>query len=271
MNIGIAVYRQMKNIIMKPMGKIIAIGGGEIGRPGRPIETTEIDKEIVRISKKARPRLLFLPTASNDSEGYVKTVKKHFGDDLGCRVSALYLIKSPPSYKEIEERILAADIIYVGGGNTEAMLKIWRKTGTEKALQKAYEKGVVLSGLSAGAVCWFSHGVSDSKKFTNPNAGFTKITGMGLISALYCPHYDVEKDRKPALKKMMKKISGAAVAIDNCCALEIIDDKYRVISSKPSANAYKAYWSSGKFYEELIEKTNRFTSLAELLSQKRKG
>jgi len=253
------------------MGKIIAIGGGEIGRPGYPIETMEIDKEIVRISKKARPRFLFLPTASNDSEKYVKTVKKHFGNDLGCKVSALYLVKSPPPYEEIEERIFAADIVYVGGGDTEAMLEIWRKTGTDKALRKAYKKGVVLSGVSAGAICWFSHGISDSKKFTNLNAGFTKIAGMGLINALYCPHYDVEKDRKPALKEMMKKISGAAIAVDNCCALEIIDGKYRIISSKPPANAYKVYWSGGKFYEELIEKTNRFASLAELLSQKRKG
>ena len=77
---------------------------------------------------------------------------------------------------------------------------------------------------------------------------------MGLINALHCPHYDFEKDRKTDLKKMMKKTSGVAIALDNCCAVEIIDNKYRIISSKPSANAYKVYWKGDKYYEEIIKK-----------------
>ncbi len=74
------------------MGKIVAIGGGEIGRPGYPVETTVIDNEIIRQTGKTNPHLLFIPTASSDSTSYYEVVKKHFGDDLGCFTDVLYLI-----------------------------------------------------------------------------------------------------------------------------------------------------------------------------------
>ena len=75
------------------MGKIIAIGGGEIGRPGYPATTTKIDKKIIRLSGKKSPKLLFIPTASLDSEGYIKSVEKHFSKKLGCKIDSLCLIK----------------------------------------------------------------------------------------------------------------------------------------------------------------------------------
>src|SRR3989338_3503001 len=141
------------------MGKIIAIGGGEIGRPGYPVETTKIDREIIRLTGKKSPKLLFLPTASSDDSGYAKVVEKHFGKRLGCRVDVLYLIGTKTAAREIEKRVLQSDIIYVGGGNTLKMLKIWRKRGVDRALEKAYKKGIVLSGVSAGSICWFDSGI----------------------------------------------------------------------------------------------------------------
>ena len=248
------------------MKKIVAIGGGEIGRPGYPVETTKIDKEIIRRTGKRHPKLLFIPTASSDSESYFEVVKKHFGKRLGCQTDVLYLIKKRLTNKEIKKEIFQSDIIYVGGGNTLKMMKIWRKTGVDKILKEAYQKGVVLSGVSAGAICWFRRGLSDSRRFANPKANLIKVSGLGLINALHCPHYD-SKERKTALKKMMKKISGAAIAVDNCCAMEIIDGKYRVISSKPSANAYKVYWKASKYYEEKIKKEKEWRSLKELLKK----
>src|SRR3989338_5960150 len=105
-------------IYKKENMKIVAIGGGEIGRPGYPVETTKIDKEIIALTGKTNPRLLFIPTASSDSELYYETVKKHFGKTLGCKTDVLYLINKDLSKKEIEQTIFGADIIYVGGGNT---------------------------------------------------------------------------------------------------------------------------------------------------------
>lgn len=247
------------------MKKIVAIGGGEIGRPGHPIETTKIDKEIIRLTGKKNPKLLFIPTASSDSESYYKIVKKYFSDKLGCKTDVLYLIKEKQSKEEIKKKILESNIIYVGGGDTLKMMKVWKEKGIDKILKEAYKKGIVLSGLSAGSICWFKWGNSDSRKFTSPKANLIKISGLGLINALHCPHYNFEKDRKGDLKKMMKKTSGVAIAIDNCCAIEIIDDEYRIISSRSSANAYKVYWKAGKYYREIIKKEEEFKLLSDLL------
>lgn len=247
--------------------KIITIGGGEIGRPGFPVETTTIDKEIIKLTGKINPKLLFIPTASSDSEGYYKTVEKHFGKKLKCKVDVLYLLKEKLSKKEIEDKILKSDIIYVGGGNTLKMMKVWKKTEVDKLLIEAYKKGIIMSGLSAGSICWFKYGNSDSKKFTDPNADLIRVKGLGIINALHCPHYNIEAYREPDLKKMMKKTAGVAIAMDNCCALEVIDDEYRVITSKSTANAYKVYWKAGKYYKDIVKKEKKFKPLKELLAK----
>ncbi len=247
------------------MGKIIAIGGGEIGRPGYPATTTKIDKEIIRLSGKKRPKFLFIPTASLDSEGYIKSVKKHFGKRLGCKVDSLCLIKEKLSAKKISKKILNSDIVYVGGGNTLRMMNVWRKFKVDKILKKAYENGIVMSGLSAGSICWFKGGNSDSRKFKNKKAKLIKVKGLGFINALCCPHYDVEKGREASLKKMMKKNTGVAIAIDNCAALEVVNKQYRVIRTKKTANVYKVYWRDGKYYKELVSVKKNLESLSELL------
>lgn len=242
--------------------KIIAIGGGDI----KTYQTLEIDKEIVTLSGKKNPNFIFMPTASSDNENYVAAIKKHF-EDLGCIVNALYLMKEKPDLSIIEQKILAADIIYVGGGNTLKMMRLWRKLGVDKLLDQARKKGAVLCGVSAGSICWFNYGNSDSRKFRNPNADYIKVTGLGFIDAFHCPHYDTEADRKASLKKMMKKVSGIALAIDDCAALEIVDTKFRIISSSASANAYKIYWKQNIFYEEVIEKTKEYKELKNLLKK----
>lgn len=231
------------------MKKIIAIGGGEIGRR----ETAEIDRQIIKLSGKKRPKFLFMPTASLDNGGYIRTVNDYFGKRLGCLVDVLYLVNRKVSRREIKDKILKADIIYVGGGNTLKMMIIWRRLGVDKFLKEAYKKGIVLSGLSAGAACWFKYCLSDSRKFSNRNAPYIKVKGLGFINGLVCPHYDSEPDRKSALKKMMEKEKMFAVALDDCAALEAIDNKFRILTSKKKANGYKVYWRAGKYYEEKMK------------------
>src|SRR3989338_40723 len=232
--------------------KIVAIGGGEIGRPGFPIETEKIDRRIIRLSGKIHPRLLFIPTASSDSEGYVRVIKNYFGKRLGCSVSTLFLLRKKISRAEIRRQITRTDIVYVGGGNTLAMMTRWRKFGVDVLLRKAAQQGIVLAGVSAGAVCWFRQANSDSRKFNNPHAGYIKVRGIGLIPALCCPHYNVERGRQAALKKMMKKTPGVAIALDNCAALEVVDGTYRIITSKPEASGYKVFWKKGKLHAQKI-------------------
>jgi dipeptidase E len=248
--------------------KIVAIGGGEIGRPGTPVETTKIDRGMIELTGKKNPRLLFIPTASSDSESYYEIVKKHFGKRLGCRTDVLWLLREKPSGRSIDRKIMSADIVYVGGGNTQKMLRTWKQSGVDKILKKAYTRGIVLSGLSAGSICWFRGGISDSGRFTDPDADLIKIKGLGFINALHSPHYDVEKDRRLGLKRIMKKSPGVAIAIDNCCAVEFVGDTYRVIASKPKAKAYKVYWENGTYHEEVIPKDKDFKPLRELLTKR---
>lgn len=156
--------------------KIIAIGGGEIGTKGYQIETALIDKEIINLTNKEHPNLLFLPTASNDSQIYVDAARKHFGQKLGCKVDYLFLIKQKPTRSQIIKKINKADIIYVGGGSTLRLMQVLRRNQVDRLLREAYERGKVMSGLSAGAICWFRYGLSDSRLFQKgSNKSFMRV------------------------------------------------------------------------------------------------
>lgn len=251
------------------MGKIIAIGGGEIGRPKEdggfyPIETSDIDREILNLTDKKNPSLLFLPTASHDSTGYFEVVKKHFTKIGFGSVDALYLSDKTLSQEHIEKTILSHDAIYVGGGDTLYMMTLWRRLGVDRMLKEALDRDIVLAGLSAGSICWFMGGNSDSRKFSSGSNQLIKVTGLGFIDALHCPHYDTEPFRQEDLKRMMKSTSKVAIALDNCIALEVIGDTYRIIQSKPSAKARKAYWKRGEYIVQEIEPSDRFKDIREL-------
>lgn len=246
------------------MAKIIAIGGGQKLKSGFSVKVPAVDREIINLSNKASPRFLFIPTASSDAEGYIKDIKNYFGKILKCNVDVLCLYDKP-SNKEIRSKISSADIVYVGGGNTLKMMKFWRKSGIDELLKKAAREGTVLSGVSAGGICWFRYGNSDSRRFNNPKADLIKVKGLDIIPILFCPHYDTEKDRRADLKKMMKKNTGVAIAVDNCCAIEIIDDAYRIITSRSNANAYKVYWKRNKYHEKKLEKSKNYKKLEELI------
>jgi dipeptidase E len=240
------------------MLKIVAIGGGSIGFGAAKPEVTPISREIIRLSAKKKPRLLFIPTASSDDKGYIRSVKSHFGNFLKCEVEVLCLWDKDASRSEAARKIRWADVLYVGGGNTLKMIDRWKRFGVDRALKEAGKRGKVLCGPSAGAICWFRQGNSDSRKYKNPKAKLIKVTGLEFIDALGCPHYDGEKDRKPELKEMMKKTPGVALAMDNCAALEVVGNKARAVTSKPQAGVYRVYWKAGKYYEEKLPKGKWF-------------
>ena len=144
------------------MATIVAIGGGEIGRPGYLLETLEIDRKILEYSGKGSPRLCFLPTATHDSEVYIAAIEKLYGQMLGCTVRNLQLTKQEYEYEELLDVVMLSDIIYVGGGNTKFMIEDWNRLSLDRILLSAIDNDVVLAGLSAGAMCWFDYGASDS-------------------------------------------------------------------------------------------------------------
>ncbi len=246
---------------------IIAIGGGKIMVPkNREPQTSLIDKAIVQQVKRKSPKVLFIPTASEDNAEYCEAFRHQYEKRLGCSVQALLLYRDRPSNRKIQMLIAGSDIIYVGGGNTLRMMKLWRALGVDKCLDKARKRGAVLCGLSAGAICWFRQGNSDSRKFKDgKNKTLIKVTGLNYADLLMCPHYDVEKHRQPSLKAMMKKTQGVAIGLENCAALHIKDDQYRILASKRNKKAYLIYWYRGKYVKQALTPSDNFQSIIELI------
>lgn len=244
--------------------KIIAIGGGENGREGYPYETKEIDEEIVRQTELTNPNFLFIGLASGKSEESYFNVMKNIYSKLNCNTDILRLSEIY-NRKIIKDKIEKADIIYVGGGNTLRLGMLFRKYGIDELLKKAYRKGTVMSGISAGGICWCDFGNSDSRRFTSNSKQLIRVKGLGFIKILFCPHYNVEKDRQEDLKRMMKNTFRIpAIALENGVALEVIDDTYRLIQSIPNTHAYKCYWSRGEYIKKEIKISKTFKPINEL-------
>lgn len=216
---------------------IVAIGGGEIAKN----ETYEIDKFIVASAQKEKPNFLFVPTASNDAESYVHTINALY-ESLGCRTDTLYLCHNDVDIDAVNAKIERADIIYVGGGNTAYMMEVWKKYCVDTALLRAYNSGKILSGLSAGSICWFIAGHSDSEfidEIENPKHKWVK--GLGIIPYLHCPHYD-EPERAGFDAFYSGQITDA-IAIENQVAVVWANGEFHLIKSNPTKNAYRMSWS----------------------------
>jgi len=202
------------------MKQIIAIGGGGFGRnPNQRI----IEKYIIDQSSESRPNVLFIPTASAEDKSYTVNFYSCF-NGLDCNPSHLNLFQRTP---RIEGLINKADIIYVGGGNTKSMLAVWKEWKLDKLLFKAYNKGTVLAGVSAGAICWFDTGITDSWA-----SNLNYIDCLGILPGSCCPHYDSEKDRRPSVHKFIENEKIKSVyAIEDGAAIHFKDDApYKNIS-----------------------------------------
>jgi len=149
--------------------------------------------------------------------------------------------------------VLSSDIIYVGGGDTIKMLEIWGNHSVDSYLKEAYEKGVVLSGLSAGSICWFKYGHSDSDSFRNSHGwwDYVRAEGLGLIDAIHCPHYNEEG--RDGFDEMMKTQSVEGVALENNCALVVKNDNFSIIRSDKEAKAYRFINKNGIVSKKIIE------------------
>ena len=207
---------------------IIAIGGGGFGaNPGQGI----IEEYILRQTKKKNPKICFIPTATGDNEAYKVNYYSTF-TNLDCCPSHLDFFKRTP---DLNELILNQDAIFVGGGNTKSMLAVWREWGLDKILKKAYLNGTVMSGVSAGAICWFQNGITDSWA-----SNLKMMPCLNFIKGACCPHYDEEPERKPAVKNFLlrNKIKNV-YAVDGGAALHIKDEKiFKSVIFKKNKSSY---------------------------------
>tara|TARA_B100002019_G_scaffold209001_1_gene181639 strand:- start:1007 stop:1708 length:702 start_codon:yes stop_codon:yes gene_type:complete len=207
---------------------IIAIGGGGFGaNPGQGI----IEKYILKQTKKKNPKICFIPTATGDNEAYKVNYYSTF-TNLDCCPSHLDFFKRTP---DLNDLILNQDAIFVGGGNTKSMLAVWREWGLDKILKKAYLNGTVMSGVSAGAICWFQNGITDSWA-----SNLKMMPCLNFIKGTCCPHYDEEPERKPAVKNFLLRNKVKNVyAVDGGAALHIKDEKiFKSIIFKKNKSSY---------------------------------
>ncbi len=224
--------------------QIIAMGGG--GFSMEP-DNLALDEYILEQTNKPHPSVCFLPTASGDSPEYVVKFYASF-TKLDCQPTHLSLFRLPTA--DLSELLLAQDVIYVGGGNTRSMLALWRGWGLNRILRKALENGVVLAGISAGAICWFEQGVTDSVP-----GELSVLPGLGFLPGSCCPHYHSEEDRRPAYHRM---IVASAIkpgfALDDGAAVHFIDGELsRVVRSRPEANGYRVDSVAGEVREQPLE------------------
>lgn len=204
-------------------------GGGFSDEPENPL----LDDFVLSLTGKPKPRVCFVPTASGDSEGYVKLFYDAF---LGERAEASHLALFRRTVPDLRAFLLSQDVVYVGGGNTISMLAVWRAHGLDLVLREAWEAGVVLCGLSAGGLCWFEGGDTDSL-----GAGVSALNdGLGLLPGSFCPHYDTEPERRPSYRRFIAEGLAPGFAADDGVGLHFVGTALReAIGSRPSARAYR--------------------------------
>lgn len=228
------------------LGHIVAMGGGGFSmEPDNPL----LDDFALSLSHRHPARVCFIPTASSDSATYIVKFYRAFSGR--CIPTDLTLFDSPAlARRPARSSDLAAfladqDVIYVGGGSTAHLLALWRVHGLDVLLREAWLNGAVLSGVSAGMICWFRGGITDS---------FGELErlndGLGLIDATACPHYDGEQERRPAYHRAVTDGLPSGYAADDGAALHFCGSELvEVVGSRPEAGAYRVDLSEGRVIE----------------------
>jgi dipeptidase E len=224
--------------------QIVTMGGGGFSmEPENPL----LDDYVLPLARSPRPRVCFLPTASGDSEGYCFRFYESFSR-RDCVPGHLSLFVRKPG--DLREFVLEQDVIYVGGGNTVNLLAVWRAHGLDQILREALGHGTVLCGLSAGAICWFEAGVTDS--FGPTLAAINN--GLGFLPGSVCPHYDGQATRRPAYQKFVTEGLPPGYGVDDGCALHFKGGQIkRIIASRPQAQAYRVELVNGKLVETAMK------------------
>ena len=222
------------------MKQIIAMGGGGFLMDESPL----LDDFILSCAKGRDSRVCFVATASGDSDRMLVS----FYTALGPRCQASHLPLFRCSEADLAAQLLRQDVVYVGGGNTANMLAIWRLHGVDVALARAYDAGVVLCGVSAGGLCWFESGVTDS---FGPLAAIDGA--LGLLPGSFCPHYDGDARRRPTYQRLVSEGMASGFAGDDGAALHFVDGALtKVVTSRPDAQAYRVVRRGDHVHEERL-------------------
>ena len=222
---------------------ILAMGGGAL--PAE-LDNLRLVRYFLAQTRRKRPRVAFIGAAGGDAEAGRLRFYAGFSQ-FDCRPTHLPLFARTP--RDLESFVLEQDAIFVGGGNTRSMLALWRDWELDRILRIAWERGVVLGGGSAGSICWFEYGVTDS--IAGP---LTALPCLGFLPGANCPHYDSERERRPTFRALVA--SGAipdGVAADDGVALHYINGRLaRVVSSRARARGYRVTRSRARAIERRL-------------------
>ena len=228
------------------MGHVIAMGGGGFSMDG---ENTLLDDFILSLSPRQPAKVCFVPTASADSATYLVRFYRAFSgraipSDLTIFDPAV-VPRRPQSSSDLASYVSEQDIIYVGGGNTANLLAIWRAHGLDRVLREAWMQGKILCGISAGMICWFRDGLTDSFGQLAPLGD-----GLGLIDGSACPHYSANNSRPDVYRKAIRKGMLPGYAADDGAALHFVGTELaEVVSSRENAIAYRLELVDGEVTE----------------------
>lgn len=214
---------------------------------GMPESGAQLERYILDATGRPKPRVCFVPTASGDDVTYIARFYETYAQ-LGVTASVLRFFRRTP--ENLREWIAGFDVVHVGGGNTRSMLAVWRHWGFDAVLREAWQRGTVLSGSSAGSICWFEHGVTDSV------AGrLTTMPALGFLAGSNCPHYDGEAERRPAYEGFIaRREIEAGYACDDGAAVHFIGSElHAAIASRPAANAYRVERSEDRARSYALE------------------
>ena len=208
---------------------IAAMGGGGFSMEPR---SPRLDRWLLSLTRRKRPRVLFVPTASGDAPGYIARFHRAFAKH-DCEPSHLALFNR--SVRDLRRFVLRQHIVYVGGGNSANMLAVWRVHGLDAILREAWENGIVLCGVSAGANCWFESSLTDS--FGRPVRPLHD--GLGLLPGSFCPHYDGERDRRAAYRRFVGRgeLPAGWAAEDSVAVLFEDASIAGIVTSRPGRSA----------------------------------
>lgn len=235
------------------MGKIVAIGGGSIGSNGTLYETKMADLEIVRLSNSNSPSILYIGFANNNNELLRNRVRTIFETYTRCSFHVLEPqdLQSPDA---LNSKIDRSDIIYVSGGDSYLLMEIMMKSPLARALEAAYNSNKVLSGISAGAICWFKYGCSalEQQSVIHDSEHIPHcVTGLNLLDSLFCPHYHNDQ-RKEYLNGILRRTPNlTAIGLDQA-ALVINETIVRIIPLAESAVACKLRFDGQSIVQESL-------------------
>lgn len=209
--------------------QIVAFGGGGFSMErGNPL----LDDYALSLTGKLRPRVCFLPSASGDADHYVVRFYREFAADK-ADASHITLFRRDRKVADVREHLLAQDLIYVGGGSLVSLLGVWRAHRIDLILREAWQRGIVLCGLSAGALCWFEDAITS---YYGPPE---RVAGLGLLPWSFTAHYDSEPERRDAFRRLLGEGIRPGFAAEDGAALHFRGLRlHRVISSRPHAGAF---------------------------------